>query len=84
MNRSKLLRLLASMFIALSSCGLISCAGGLTYAETKADLPKIQSGKGRIFVYRPSSLGFAVKPKVKINGNVVGTSEGQGVQASTS
>jgi len=78
MNKLKLRHLFVSMFFILIPLGLVSCAGGLAYNDIKNDLPKIQNGKGRVFVYRPSSMGFAVKPKIKIDGNIVGVSEGKG------
>jgi len=61
-----------------SSFGFVSCASGPSYAEAKASLPPVAKGQGRVFIYRPSSFGMAVKPDVKINGTAVGTSEGQG------
>ena len=78
MNKLKIARYFVSAICIASTLGFVSCAGGGTYAETKANLPKIEKGKGRVFVYRPSSLGFGVRPKVKIDDKVVGVSQGQG------
>ena len=64
--------------LAIASVSLVSCASGPTYAEMKSQLPPIEKGHGRVFVYRPSFLGAAIKPSVKINDQPVGTSEGQG------
>lgn len=72
------LRSLALLGLAIASVSLVSCASGPTYAEMKSKLPPIASGQGRVFVYRPSFVGAAVKPSVKIDERVVGTSEGQG------
>ncbi len=66
------------VLLALATLGLVSCAGGPTYAEVKGTLPPIAKNQGRVFVYRPSSLGFGVKPMVKIDGKEVGQSEGRG------
>lgn len=57
---------------------LASCASGPTYAELKPTLPPLAKGHGRVFVYRPSSFGAAIQPSVKIDDQVVGTSEGRG------
>ncbi len=66
------------MALAAIAVGLVSCASGPTYTEMKSKLPPLAKGDGRVFVYRPTSLGFGLKPSVKIDGNVVGTSAGQG------
>jgi hypothetical protein len=67
-----------TLVFASATLGLVSCASGPTYAEIKSKLPPITQGNGRVFVYRPSSFGFAVKPSVKIDDAIVGTSMGQG------
>ena len=64
--------------LAIASACLASCASGPTYAEVNSKLPPIARGHGRVFVYRPSSFGAAVKPPVKIDNQVIGTSKGQG------
>ncbi len=66
------------LVIVATALGLVSCASGPTYAEMKSKLPPITKGNGRVFVYRPSSFGFAIKPSVKIDNTIVGTSMGQG------
>lgn len=78
MNSSTTRLVLSSALLAITASGLVSCAGGPSYAETEKSLPKVAPGKGRVFVYRPSSLGFGIRPKVKIDDQVVGTSEGKG------
>lgn len=60
------------------SMWLASCATGPSFHEAAASLPPIPKGKGRVFVYRPSGLGAAVRPDVKIDGQVVGTSVARG------
>lgn len=59
---------------------LSGCASGMKYAEVKSKLPTIKDGEGRIFVYRPSGLGFAIKPDVYLNpgDEVIGNSQGKG------
>ena len=78
MNATVLCRPVLSLVLAAAALGFVSCASGPTYAEMKPKLPPIAKGQGRVFVYRPSSLGFGVKPSVKIDDKVIGTSEGQG------
>jgi len=78
MKTKHLIRPIALLGLAIASISLVSCASGPTYAEMKSKLPPIEKGHGRVFVYRPSFFGAAVKPSVKIDGQPVGTSEGQG------
>ena len=67
-------------FVVALSCGLFlsSCASGPSYAEIQSTLPSIPKGKGRVFVYRPTAFGAAVKPDVMIDQNIVGKSVGRG------
>jgi hypothetical protein len=73
------MRKIITLLSALSlSASLVSCASGPTFAESKAALPALAPGQGRVFVYRPSSFGGAVSAKVKMDNQVVGTSRGGG------
>jgi Protein of unknown function (DUF2846) len=54
------------------------CASGPKYTEIKGKIPSLQSGQGRVFVYRDSTFGAAVTPDVLINGKVVGVSRANG------
>ena len=78
MKTTSCLRPIISLGLAAATLGLVSCASGPTYAEMKSKLPPITKGEGRVFVYRPSFVGAAVKPAVMIDNKSVGTSEGQG------
>ena len=78
MNTKLHIRPIILLGLAVASFSLVSCASGPTYAEMKSKLPPIEKGHGRVFVYRPSFFGAAVKPSVKIDNQPVGTSEGQG------
>ena len=78
MTSKRLLHTIFLLGLAIASISLVSCASGPTYAEMKSKLPPIEKGHGRVFVYRPSFFGAAVKPSVKIDDHPVGTSEGQG------
>jgi hypothetical protein len=78
MKMTRCLRPIISLGLAIAALGLVSCASGPSYAEMKAKLPPIPKGNGRVFVYRPSFIGAAVKPSVMIDNQAVGTSAGQG------
>ncbi len=61
----------------LFACAMVSlmvsaCAGGATFTELNQSLKPTESQKGRIFFYRPSSVGAAVQPNVLLNGEKVG------------
>jgi len=71
-------RAIISALVASAALGLVSCASGPTYAEVSKTLPPIPKGQGRVFVYRTSSIGMAVKPSIKIDGQAVGTSTAHG------
>jgi len=73
-----LTRTAATLALSFSPIALVSCAGGPTYAEAKSTLPPIAKGKGRVFVYRASSFGMAVRPTVNINDNAENTLYAQG------
>ncbi|WP_299693518.1 DUF2846 domain-containing protein [Hydrocarboniphaga sp.] len=51
--------------------GLTACASGPAYKDTS--IAPLRSDQGRIFFYRPSSLGAAVQPDLTLNGEVVGS-----------
>jgi hypothetical protein len=75
---TSLTRPVLSIILGASTLGFVSCASGPTYAEVKSTLPPIAKGQGRVFVYRPTSFGAAIKPDVKIDNKVIGESQGQG------
>ena len=64
--------LIKQLLIPFFSLLLISCASGPKYAEMAQGFDRLDAAQGRIYLYRPSSMGAAVRPKVKINGEVVG------------
>jgi hypothetical protein len=57
---------------------LLSCASGLRFADSQPKLTADSHALGRIFFYRPSSLGAAIRPAVRLNGEVVGQAISQG------
>jgi hypothetical protein len=59
--------------LLLLAAALAGCtASGPKYAEVKNSIPALSPDQGRIFFYRPSAVGFAVKPDIQLNGTVVG------------
>ena len=57
---------------------LAGCASGPKYSVVASTLPSMASQKGRIYFYRPSALGAAVQPDIKLNGEKVGTAKPHG------
>jgi hypothetical protein len=64
--------------LSLVSLLLASCASGPSFAEAQASMPQLAKGQGRLFVYRTATLGAAVQPAVKVNGNVIGKAKPKG------
>lgn len=49
------------------------CAtSGLKFTELAPTISNMAPDAGRIYIYRPSSFGAAVRPDVKLNGEVIG------------
>jgi hypothetical protein len=63
-----------ALLIAVSGCAGGPGAGGGVHA-----LPPIEPGKGRVFIYRNSTLGSTYTPDVLLNGAWVGRPRGRGV-----
>jgi hypothetical protein len=71
----RLLRLLAvAAAFVLTGCA----ATGPRYTEVEASFPTLRPGTGRLLVYRVGGLGGAVRPDVRLNGEVIGTSQPDG------
>ena len=62
-----------------AATALAGCASGPQFGTVQSGLTPLAQGKGRIFIYRSTSLGAAVQPDVQVNGGVVGTSKGNGI-----
>ncbi len=71
-RKAGLLTLLFTVF------ALAGCASGPAFEEYAAEMQVVGDGNGRIYMYRPSSLGAAVKPAVRVNGDEVGTATAKG------
>jgi hypothetical protein len=70
---SFILLIVPLLFIVLSGC-----ATGPKYTEVESSFDALEPGKGRIFIYRPSSFGAAIQPKVRLDGEVVGKAKPHG------
>jgi hypothetical protein len=64
-----MLRIGVVCFVALA---LSACASGLKFAEVNPTIAPPDLERGRIFFYRPSSVGVALRPDVVVNGERVG------------
>lgn len=49
-----------------------ACATGPSFEETTSAQQPIPAGKARVTVYRPSVIGAAIQPEIKLDGEVVG------------
>ena len=67
----KALRLVLGCMLALS---LSACASGIKFTDMKPALSPPTQEVGRIFFYRPVTLGAALKPDILVNGHKVGES----------
>ncbi len=54
---------------------LSGCATGPKYSEVASTIPSLTPSRGRIYFYRPSVMGAAVQPDIKLNGQKVGTAK---------
>ena len=65
----KYLRCLVILLVAAAVAG---CASGMQYTEFQPKMPSLSPDAGRIFFYRPSALGAALRPDVMLNNEKVG------------
>jgi Protein of unknown function (DUF2846) len=63
---------------ALPTLLLGGCATGPKYSAVASSFPAPSPSKGRIYFYRPSALGAAVQPDIRLNGEKVGTAKPNG------
>ncbi len=73
MNIRSLLFIFPAIFLLLTGC-----ASGPSYTEAASSFDSLDPDKGRIYIYRPSAMGAAIQPKVKLNGDVVGKAVSHG------
>jgi len=58
------------MVVALLALG--GCASGPAYKDVSGSFAAVPAQSGRIFFYRVATMGAAVQPEVKLNGQAVG------------
>ena len=66
--RSVLKTILIGLAAVLAGCA----ATGPKFSEVGASLPPLAAGQARVFIYRDSIIGAALKPDVRIDGQVIG------------
>lgn len=62
-------------------CALVftgGCASGKIYQDAAATIPPVPAGKGRIFFYRPSIIGYGMMPVMGVNGRPICKSKAKG------
>ena len=61
------------LLLTLMVCGIASCAtSGPKFTEMNVAKISQDPGQGRIFFYRPSSMGAAIRPDIMLNDEKVG------------
>jgi hypothetical protein len=56
----------------------VGCASGTRFSDYRPTVSPPAAGNGRIWFYRPSALGAAVQPSVKLDNQAVGTAAPHG------
>ena len=65
-----------ALLVLIAAAAVAGCAtSGPTFEASVDTLPKLQGTDGRVFIYRSSSLGGAIQPRVHLNGVDVGGSQ---------
>lgn len=58
---------------------LVGCATGPKFSTVEGKVTRQANDQSRIYFYRSTSLGGAIQPEIKLNGEVVGKAEPMGV-----
>jgi hypothetical protein len=58
---------------------LLGCASGPKLREVKETIPKLADDQARIYFYRATIVGAALRPDIKLNGQVIGESKADGI-----
>jgi hypothetical protein len=68
-----------AFLVSAAAAALMSgCATGVPYSSMATSIPPLKEGEGRVFFYRPSIVGAALRPDLRLNGVVVGQSQAGG------
>jgi len=71
---ARLIRLISLLLLtSLLAIFASGCASGVKFPEYCATVPPPPEGTGRVWFYRPSGLGAAVQPAVKLDDQTVGS-----------
>ena len=65
------------LFLLILSA-VAGCASGPSFNEYSSSIPTIEAEMGRIYIYRTTSFGAAIQPKIRVNGEVVGNAVPKG------
>ena len=72
-------RTILKLACAAAAVVLVSgCATGPKHDEIASSIPSLKAGQSRIYFFRSSSLGAAIQPDIRLNGEVVGQSKSNG------
>jgi len=62
--------------VVLTAALMTGCASGPKYAEVAKSIPTLQADQGRVYFFRSASMfGAAIQPDIRLNNEVVGTSQ---------
>lgn len=65
--------------VVMATALMTGCASGPKYAEVAKSIPTLKADQGRVFFLRSSSaFGVALRPDIRLNNEVVGTSQAGG------
>lgn len=66
------------VIMLLSACFLVSCATGPKFTTMQLDMMSKNPEMGRIFFYRTTTLGAALRPNILLNNEKIGESIARG------
>jgi hypothetical protein len=67
---------LKTAFVAAAAAFVSGCATGPKHDEIASSIPSLKAGQGRIYFFRSNSMvGGAVRPDIRLDGQVVGQSK---------
>lgn len=72
------MKTLHRMLIVILITVVGGCASGPGYNEYADQIAPVDDDKGRIYMYRTTTLGAAVQPSIRLNGEVVGKATPKG------
>ena len=64
--------------ILAAALTLSACASGIPFTQMQPRETAVDPEMGRVFLYRATSIGAAVQPRITMNDEVIGVSKAQG------